>query len=191
MSLTTKKLWFVLGLSFPNLAISAEPVISDKDVCTRELQAISVDNFDLNLKFYSKDNCVQNAIFIYDNIDFASNIILNYSKNHLGWKNQECKSISDLSIVEINKSDLNDHVKFRNWWQGHPEVKELQALYDTDEARIYLASEENKLEYSGIIAHEVAHYWYSRMCWDNSTITSEQFAMQVQDMYRTILSGDK
>lgn len=85
-----------------------------------------------------------------------------------GQRTTECRAVNELNIYAIDIETLNDRKRF-NDWNGAKQSTRIVGLFDTiltdrKNSAILLTdlAPYNKI----IFAHELAHYWSYRFCWD-------------------------
>jgi len=104
----------------------------------------------------------------------------------------ECSPDLKLNIYHISSSYLNDHSRFRDWGPSNnvqdKNTFTLWALYDPMKQDRFNASifltDHGMWANEILIAHEVAHYWFTRFC---MTLTyssgTEDFAKKFERYY--------
>ena len=102
-----------------------------------------------------------------------------------------CLENDNLDIYEVSLAVLNDPSRFKV--KRAPDIKLLgyydPMLTDTGKSTIAFASfgyPEDELT----IAHEMAHYWYDRFCWNLMYSDTEGFARDFEKYYKDRRFGD-
>lgn len=99
-----------------------------------------------------------------------------------GLPDKQCFFLEELEIYKISTKLLNDKSRFPKSTNGLG--KEIWGLYDprideTGKASIMVTEHADWNEI--ILAHELSHYWYDRMCWKQTWSKSdEQFALDFE-----------
>ena len=102
----------------------------------------------------------------------------------------DCRDNYNVNIFVIDRSIMRDKERFGRYYRtsGKPEI-ELYAFYDStvtvkNDAVIVL-TDINESFNDALFAHELAHYWWDRLClneqWQQD---SEHFARQYEYYYR-------
>ena len=110
----------------------------------------------------------------------------------------DCHPELELNIYHVNSSVLNDHDRFREWGPAN-NIQDrasftLWALYDPmkysrTESSIFL-TDHGAWANEILLAHEMAHYWYDRLCIALSfPYGTEAFAKRFESHYESKMNG--
>jgi len=95
----------------------------------------------------------------------------------------ECISDRKLDIYNVSFDILNDG-RFPEWSNQSPFG--IWALYDprvnSDKSSIMITDQGDSRN-DIILSHELAHYWYDRLCWNKEMPDAEAFAMEFEKFY--------
>lgn len=153
--------------------------LRDLSFTLKERASVSVHGYAFEYEFYILDG-KSNTNYISHANNF-SKLILEYSQSY-GLPLKECKPSGNVEIFEVDVTILNDVNRFGNWKDPADTVWGLydSIMFQPNDSAIMITdhgSETNNL----IFAHELAHYWFDRFCWDRYwTLDSEAFAKEAQ-----------
>ena len=85
----------------------------------------------------------------------------------LGLIDRTCRGNLNLEVYEIDTATLNDHTLFTRWQAANPSVQSIWALYDprTEEVNVSSLMITHHGNWDRLnVAHEMAHYWFDRLC---------------------------
>ena len=136
-------------------------------------------------------NGVYSPEFVRGVIDAASRKLFRFLKYKDIPISYECRYV-ELKVHHITSSILNDTNRFSEWRPANRVSSNqkyiLWALFDPvfEEPRtsaIYL-TDNGRGRNEGSLAHELAHYWYDRLCvYNHWNLGTEEFAVQFQEYY--------
>lgn len=145
-------------------------------------------NESIGLRSYHSNTMVKNVV------RNSSNALYTFLKSK-GLELKDCRGSSyNLNIFVIKKSLLQERERFRSFFHSHREGSVLYGYYDsTKEIRnnstVIVANIKESLN-EEILAHELAHYWWDRLCIASySRETSEDFARSFQNYYRKMYTN--
>lgn len=144
--------------------------------------------FTLNGWSQNKDSPVMRSL--EKEVTFSTKQIFLFAKDN-GLPFNDCKKIYNIDIYMVNYSVLNDRNRFNQWQGFSPNSnKRIRGLYAprVQEANVsaIVLTPQGK-DTSTVIAHEMAHYWYDRFCWDqNWNGGTENFARRFEALYESI-----
>lgn len=125
--------------------------------------------------------------FIDYNIRNSSSLLFDFLDSK-GLVKKECGPIpKKLEIYELNMQTLNDSARFSGWQAASHNSDKIWGLYDprnseTGVASIMLTNHESWNQ--TIFSHEIAHYWYDRLCIGNQYNNQvEEFALDFEQYY--------
>jgi hypothetical protein len=109
----------------------------------------------------------------------------------------DCHPELELNLYHVNSSVLNDHARFREWGPAN-NIQDrasftLWALYDPmkysrTESSIFL-TDHGAWANEILLAHEMAHYWYDRLCIALSfPYGTEAFAKRFEKYYEGMMN---
>jgi hypothetical protein len=141
--------------------------------------------YNTDYTYCSMDGLIKPS-FVDEKFLIASHDVFNYI-DILQLEKTECIPHRNVEIFHINVTDLNDHKRFPHVTYP-PSPTRILALYDPRIEEINTSSliitnqgQINDL----ILAHEVSHYWFDRLCIVNQYEgTSEQFAVNFEQFYK-------
>ena len=111
-----------------------------------------------------------------------------------GINKRECRgSDYNLNILVVSRSVLQNKDRFRNFYQAYFGTEDLDGrvlygYYDSTKEvpnnSTILVTDITPWLNEEVLAHELAHYWWDRLCLvSNFNISSEQFAQEFQSYY--------
>lgn len=127
--------------------------------------------------------------FLYEKITVesieATKILFDYAKKN-DLVIRDCRPVNKLSVYTTDMDTLNDKARF-NKYASSSEGGDIWALFDhvsesSTESAIVLTDHGGWSQI--LLAHELAHYWHYRFCWDVlEDIDSEEFALKFEKIY--------
>ena len=120
--------------------------------------------------------------WVAQNLTSNSYRILSYIRtNYPDIRMDDCRFMDDLEIFTVEMQTLNDKARFNKYTHNG----EIWALFDIrpDERRKSSIVLTNHPYFNGsLFKHELAHYWYYRLCMDYSTdVDTEDFAIELEN----------
>tara|TARA_A200000159_G_C7338331_1_gene346019 strand:- start:6655 stop:7302 length:648 start_codon:yes stop_codon:yes gene_type:complete len=119
-----------------------------------------------------------------------SSSIINSYLSRRGFRTSDCRGERyNLNIFVVNKSLLQQRGRFKSYFNANMVGAVLYGYYDSTpeikyNSTILVANIARSLN-DEILAHEIAHYWWDRLCIASFTKeTSEDFARSFQLYYR-------
>jgi hypothetical protein len=173
--------------------------LNNIEIVTYEQKTISIpykaNKYIVDLEFYSQDNEYRfsevEGIF-----KKASQYVFEFAEKEKSYRSPECTPKKNLEVYDVDWSVLNNNVRFAG---VHAPTNlssvGIQGLYDPRISDYGVSSititghnknsiDRAKIDKEILIAHEVAHYWYDRLCfnekWDGSV---EGFAIKFEAYY--------
>ncbi len=146
-----------------------------------ENSSVISHNYPISFSGYILYGPVAPLTYYSEAIKVASDIsISEINKNHLG----NCDNKKDLNIYQVSFDMLNKphYITSKKetlgsmWGYFDP----MYSAYD--EATIIMASHTYDSTHV-ILAHEMGHYWYDRLCVNPFVIGSEEFAKKIENKY--------
>lgn len=191
----TARLWKALALVLASLiSLGATPdtkVLSDIKLENKDFDVIDFEYanhiFNLNLEFFSQTDSYESVFIENQVINLSQSIFKFAEKNNLPIR--ECRRNLSLEIYDIEFNLLNDKTRFTGWESNQPEATKIQGLYlplidkESKVSGIFL-TERVGIEKELLLGHELAHYWYDRLCWSRHWIGgTEDFANKFERFY--------
>lgn len=175
-------------LSFFLLAISTAAIASNT-FTYRPIRGLSVvksveftfesDGYFSNVESYVETGTFVSESLLKDNIVKGTNEVFSFLKEK-DITYVQCRPKPSLEIFITKKITLNDKNRFPQF-----KDKKIVGLYDPVVEEPFFAaivvSEQDSYSFSETVIHEVAHYWYDRLCLDRySKYGTEQFAQIIE-----------
>jgi len=173
-------------------------LISDVSTTTVRSETIRLSdrNIQYSISYQSNLPTIYSELYASHNPDRITYIIkeswilLKEFMDAKGIRYNDCRHTYNINIYVLDRSIMNDTVRFGNYfnYRGKPATP-LWAYYDStieveDDSAILVTDISENLN-EEIFAHELAHYWWDRLClanqWPNDT---EHFARQYEVFYR-------
>tara|TARA_B100001029_G_C14942521_1_gene384026 strand:+ start:141 stop:812 length:672 start_codon:yes stop_codon:yes gene_type:complete len=178
------------------------PIISDVDTVTEFTKNLKLSNktLKLSLVYESVDGKPIPYIYRSHNPKFVEQIIVRASKamdgylRSIGIKQVDCRGNDyNLVVTVVSRSVLQDDKRFRDFYKTKFGVERLEhgtlyGYYDSTPEIIYNSSimltDVNK-QNEEVLAHELAHYYWDRMCVGKylKNTSSEAFAVAFDKYY--------
>lgn len=177
-----------LFLSAVSFAVepSAEPYDDLKLISQHHYpeQTLAVRQKTITYKSYIRNDGYVPEYYLRESIQVASEISLDYIKNNY---KESCDTKDYLELYEVSFRELNvpgyivstDQKGFGSIW-GYYDPRRSKHGIDA------ISVTNHTFETTHIIfAHEIAHYWYERLCigFDWRSTTSEDFAKKIEEIY--------
>lgn len=179
----------------PSIALSSDfdDRYSDIKFNSGEAHAIafsdSTREYVANYSFYYQDRLYNEERLRYL-IELTLNALFKYvSLNNINYS--ECIEHNNIEVYQVSISDLNDDRSRINI--PVPVGRTVYGYFDPmldDNSRsaIVITHSPGRIGWGmnqSIVAHEMAHYFYYRMClWSFSTVKSEDFALNFESYFR-------
>jgi len=98
-----------------------------------------------------------------------TNHVFNFAESK-GLPMKECRGKTGLEIYKVEMDFLNDPARFDGWKLIQPNVDRIWGLYlpfggQINAGTIFLTDQGREINFS-TLGHELAHYWYDRLCWN-------------------------
>lgn len=181
------------------------PIISDVSTISfnRKLINIGRERLDVSLAYEAVNGKPKGGLYKSHSPEFINRIIkesFSATKSFLEKKGvayRDCRgSEYNLVVTVVSRDVLHDHYRFRNFYKAHyghslaatgqtlwgfysstPEIENNSSILVSDISSDSALNEE-------VFAHELAHYWWDRLCLVSSfNISSENFASEFQKFY--------
>tara|TARA_A100001011_G_scaffold389500_2_gene471112 strand:- start:5850 stop:6515 length:666 start_codon:yes stop_codon:yes gene_type:complete len=142
--------------------------------------------------FYSQsgqNSYTYNERMVASTVQKSSELFMRYLDD-LGLYYNQCLAVKNLDIYYISKSVMADSRRFNQNPSANKETQKvghvLWALYDpmpqSESSVIYITDRGSYSE--EMLAHEVSHYWFDRLCiYRETTVDTETFAQKFQKYY--------
>ncbi len=147
-------------------------------------QTLVVRQKTVTYRSYIRDDAHVPAEGLQRAIQVASELSLDYIHEHY---RESCDTKDTLEVFEVSFEELNvpgyivsaDQKGFGSIW-GYYDPRRTKTGIDAIFATFHTAETTHI-----IYAHEVAHYWYERLCvaFDWKSSTSEEFAKKMEELY--------
>ena len=190
------------GRSAANKRIYLMPVISDLNTTVAFSKNITSGGRDVRVSLAYETSQGKPIYTIYRSHDpeyvqqifNKTSVLLNSFLKTKGVTRQECRGTSyNLNIIVVSKKVLQDKVRFRGFYQAYfgtanLDGRVLYGYYDSTKEvpnnSTILVTDITPWLNEEVLAHELAHYWWDRLCLvSNFNISSEQFAQEFQSYY--------
>jgi hypothetical protein len=146
-------------------------------------QKINVRGKSVSFDGYVKSSKQVPVDYFTETVKIASETALDHIR--VNYK-EKCDKGGKIEIFQVSYEELNQpykvipysYITLGNIW-GYYDPRDS---YDNIDAISYVYHNANTTHV--ILAHEVAHYWYERLCvYAGITTSSEEFAVQVEKLY--------
>lgn len=154
------------GLSF--LMLGAAPYKAVNGLSFEETEGtVKIEKLNLDYKLHIQKS-QYTADWLLTNLTAASEKLVKYAESK-DYRTIECRPVDDLDIYVVDFNVLNNRERFDNY-AGAESGMPIWALFDSrkDEpttSAILLTDHGEKHNFR-LLAHELAHYWSYRFCWD-------------------------
>ena len=146
-------------------------------------------NIDINTKYvyFGQTSDISGNDIKLMSVNIESAIIKYGSLN--GYPIVECRPINTLELFYIDKSILNDRIRFSGFTNNNINKNVvIWGLYDPiinqSKYAALVISNPGAKKAEETLAHELFHYWYDRFCWEAHIIgTAEDAALNFQTFY--------
>lgn len=166
--------------------------ISDLYFTTEIDEDIYLDSrvLDYSVSYYNSSVIYEN--YPIDDVKFLIKDFFSYLKRYLqksGISTEDCRSNYNLGIFIIPNNIMYDKARFRDVYKMNsvPTMNFIYGYYDptfeVDRNSTIVVSLLTRKDNAKLLAHELSHYWWDRLCLSNSFSSSETFAHQVSEMY--------
>ncbi len=143
-----------------------------------------------NIEFSIYESNDKRDVLIENQIEKTTKYVLEYLKRNQVLYDKDCR-VEHLNIYITNELDINNKERFGFLQQPdeYGVIREVYGIYDPTPGdpinSVMIISNKNDTKlFLSIINHEIAHYWYDRMCLENRQfISSEEFAKHIEEYY--------
>lgn len=175
-------------LLMTGFALAYEPVKGINFPNKTEVEEFEfINNIKLKYVIYRQNDTAYFDRLIYDAI-YSSTLASFKQIRSLGAIDKKCGKDDLIEIFEVSEDQLNDPARFPEKFTGGGNTGKdpLWGFFDPrineyGYNAIVVSPHSEKISHR-VMAHEVAHHWYSEFCLDRFTkMTSEQFAESIQE----------
>lgn len=169
--------------AIPLLSAIAYQPLSDQDFDTKSGD-INVNGHAVEYSINLQDGFSHD--WTLEKLDSSSEIIFEYAKEK-GYRTLSCRSNKSLDIYTTDMQTLNDRERFNKFSKSETN-RVLWALFDQvpeDKTTSVIVLTDHKQHNEVLVAHEVAHYWSHRLCWDiyHPDADEEGIALEFEKFY--------
>lgn len=177
----------ILGLLLASISYAADYSIYDKLKATfgkkHPTSSIVVEGKTLEYNAYIRDEKAVPKYYLDEAVKVASEVSISYIRNNY---KENCDKGGKIDIFQVSFSELNipykvvpySYAQFGTLWGYY----DPRTPYDNLDAISFAYHQDNTTHI--IIAHEIAHYWYERLCaYSGNTTDSEGFAKIIEEIY--------
>lgn len=164
--------------------------LSDMNLSRGSTQNIETDIYPVTYRVYSYDT-VDNRTEqrLGEIISTATSLLGSYAKGR-GLPLDDCGGNQTIEFFIVPYSVLNDRGRFSEWPYENgagSSSSNIVALFSprrTESNIDAIMFTKDSFSRDHYVAHELAHYWYERLCWSSSsTVRTEPFAMGFESYY--------
>jgi hypothetical protein len=148
--------------------------------------SMEVDNHSLDYSINTNDSSSYSKLWIESNLSATSEKLVEFAAVQ-GYKSVECRPVWNLEIFVVDMEVLNDANRFNDYIEiGMSDP--IWALFDqvhSDSQRTSIILTDHGDYNSTLFAHELAHYWAYRFCWDfyHKEKSGEEIAVEFEKFY--------
>ena len=182
----------ILTLVLPSVgraSVSYGP-LSDMNLSKGSTQNIETSIYPVTYRVYSYDTVDNRTEERLEAIISSSAALLRDYAANMGLPLNDCAGDQVIEFFIIPYSVLNDRSRFSEWPYENgisSSSSNIVALYSprrTERNIDAILFTRNSLSMDHYVAHELAHYWYERLCWSsNTSVRTEPFAMGFESYY--------
>lgn len=144
---------------------------------------VKIGRYDISYKMHLQGSGYTDK-WLLENLIATSEKLLEYAESK-SYRTLECRPVDNLDIYIVSFDVLNNRDRFSDY-AGAESGMPIWALFDSRKEEPRAAAimlTDHGVEHNlNLLAHEVAHYWAYRFCWDfyYSNIDGEDLAMDFE-----------
>lgn len=143
-----------------------------------------VEGFDVDYVIKYNNSTYSND-WIASHLTDTSEKLVEFAKSNK-YRIQECRPVHNLDIFIVDMETLNDRDRFNEYEDPNSRIWALFDKTRTDHNRASIILTDHGSYNSILFAHELAHYWAYRFCWDfyHTEVGGEDIAVSFEKFYR-------